>query len=64
MVEKLSGVVEKTAEQAIMRAWRDKFVQEGDCIVVTSGAVEGLKGGTSRMRVAKIENGKVAYALC
>jgi pyruvate kinase len=63
LVEKLSGVVEKTAEQAIMRAWRDKFVQEGDYIVVTSGAVEGVKGGTSMLRVAQIENGKVAYAL-
>jgi len=47
----------------IVRAFKDKFIHEGDHVVVTSGAIEGLAGGTSMMRVCKIESGNVSFLL-
>jgi len=46
-----------------MRALKDHFISEGDYVVVTSGAIEGVVGGTSMMRVCKIEDGQVNFLL-
>jgi pyruvate kinase len=63
LVDHFTGVIEQTAASAILRAFRDGFLKEGDFVVITSGAIEGVVGGTSMMRVAHIVNGIPSFII-
>jgi pyruvate kinase len=62
LVEEISGV-EVTAEKGIHRAVEAGLLDNGDFVIVTSGAHGSVSGTTSMMRVAQINNHSTNYIL-